>query len=155
MLAFPAKYLYIGSSSSTTQLAKEFMIEPDILTLLRETKAKALAHYSNFHVASVLKTREGDLITGFNIENSSYGLTICAERVAIFKALSEGYSDFVEVYVMCDGDEPCSPCGACRQILFEYAPQARIIMVTEAGKSRKMHISELLPLGFNDKSLQT
>ncbi len=129
------------------------MVEQDILSLLRQTKDKALAHYSKFHVASVLKTRDGQLITGFNIENSSYGLTICAERVAIFKALSEGHNDFVEVYVMCDGDEPCSPCGACRQILYEYAPDATIIMVTEAGKSRSMHIRDLLPHGFNDKSL--
>ena len=130
------------------------MIDQEILELLLRTKEKAIAKYSNFHVASVLKTRNGELITGFNIENSSYGLTICAERVAIFKALSEGYNDFVEVYVMCDGSEPCSPCGACRQILFEYAPNADIVMVTEEGKSRTLHIRDLLPFGFNDESLQ-
>lgn len=117
-------------------------------------KKNALAKYSHFHVAALLETADGKLISGFNIETSSYGLTICAERVALFKALSEGEADFKRIYIMADGDEPCSPCGACRQVLMDYAPDIEVVMISESGKQLTAKLSELLPFAFKDERLK-
>lgn len=129
------------------------MHEQHIIELLKQTKEQALAIYSNFHVGAVLITKEDQLITGFNIESSSYGLTLCAERVALFKALSEGFRDFKTVYIMADGAVPCPPCGACRQLLMDYAPGIKIIMVSESGTREEYFLKELLPQAFDGKKL--
>jgi len=89
--------------------------EQQIFEQLQKLKGKALAKYSHFHVASVLITANGSQYTGINIESSSYSLTICAERVALFKALSEGEREFKEIHILSDDERPVSPCGACRQ----------------------------------------
>ena len=129
------------------------MKEDHIVELLRETKAKALANYSNFHVAAVLVDTDDEITTGFNIESSSYGLTICAERVALFKALTEGKRKFKSIYIMSDGGEPCPPCGACRQVLMDYAPGLTVIMVSETGEKSIKTLQELLPNAFVSKNL--
>ena len=113
-----------------------------------------MAKYSHFHVAALLETAEGKLFSGFNIETSSYGLTICAERVALFKALSEGETEFKHIYIMADGDQPCSPCGACRQVLMDYAPNIDVIMLSESGQQLTAKLSELLPFAFKDERLK-
>ncbi len=129
------------------------MKEENIIELLKDLKNQALAIYSNFHVASVLITKNNEQFTGFNIESSSYGLTVCAERVALFKALSEGEREFKKIYVMADGVEPCPPCGACRQVLMDYAPDIEVIMVSENGKEKKINLKDLLPHAFKDNNL--
>ena len=120
-----------------------------IIRRLQQIKSCALAEYSNFHVGAILVTQNGEEFTGFNIESSSYSLTICAERVALFKALSEGYREFKEIYIMSDDNAPCPPCGACRQVLFDYAPDIEVIMVGASGTVRRAPLSDLLPYAFD------
>jgi len=129
------------------------MDEQEILDILRETKKQALAQYSNFHVSAVLVTNDEHAVAGINIESSSYGLTICAERVALFKALSEGYRKFDRLYVMSDLKEPCPPCGACRQMLIDYAPNIRVIMYSSDGKKEEAFLKDLLPNAFHGQGL--
>jgi cytidine deaminase len=124
-----------------------------IIELLKEVKSNALALYSNFHVGAVLISKDDRLITGFNIESSSYGLTICAERVAVFKALSEGIREFKRIYIMSDGPVPCPPCGACRQVLMDFAPNIEVVMFSEEGNKKIFPLKDLLPFAFNDKNL--
>jgi cytidine deaminase len=127
--------------------------EQEILTLLKEMRDKALALYSHFRVGAVLVTRRGALYTGHNIESSSYGLTMCAERVAIFKALSDGEREFNRIYILAENNEFCPPCGACRQILNDYAPGIEVVLVKEDGQTRSINIETLLPEAFNQKQL--
>jgi len=129
------------------------MVNKDILKLLKETRENALATYSNFKVGVVLITKAGKKYSGFNIESSSYGLTICAERVALFKALSEGERQFKEIYIICQNDEFCSPCGACRQVLMDYAPNLTVILVNDKGDNKVFKIEELLPEAFTEERL--
>lgn len=117
------------------------MKEADIIARLKEIKHNALARYSNFHVSAILEAKDGSFYEGFNIESSSYGLTICAERVALFKALTEGARSFKKIYVMSDGSKPCSPCGGCRQVLMDYAPDVVVIMFSENGKKIESPLS--------------
>ncbi len=129
------------------------MNEQKILEKLKHTRDRALARYSGFKVGAVLVTKNGKLYTGHNIESSSYGLTICAERVALFKALSEGEREFKEIYIMSNNDEFCPPCGACRQLLMDYAPDVQVVLMTESGKKTSYSIEELLPVAFTEKRL--
>jgi cytidine deaminase len=130
------------------------MGEEKIIELLKETRSRALALYSNFHVAAVLVSKDNRFISGFNIESSSYGLTMCAERVAIFKALSEGIREFERIYIMSDGPVPCPPCGACRQVLMDFAPDIEVVMISEEGSRKSSPLKDLLPFAFNDKNLK-
>ena len=129
------------------------MIDKELLTYLKAVRENALAKYSNFKVGAVLMTNNGKKFSGFNIESSSYGLTICAERVALFKALSEGERKFKEIYIICQNDEFCSPCGACRQVLMDYAPNLRVILVNDNGDEKIYNIDELLPEAFTEERL--
>ena len=87
----------------------------------RQARGYAVADYSHFKVGAALETADGTIVTGCNIENATYGLTICAERVAMFKALSEGHREFRRIAIVADTAQPTPPCGACRQILWEFA----------------------------------
>ena len=129
------------------------MNEQEILNLLRETKKQALALYSKFHVSALLVTNDDQVFTGINIESSSYGLTICAERVALFKALSEGHRKFDRIYIMSDLSKPCPPCGACRQVLMDYAPDINVIMYSNNGERKEATLKDLMPLAFQGKDL--
>jgi cytidine deaminase len=102
----------------------------------------------------VLVSKDNRFISGFNIESSSYGLTMCAERVAIFKALSEGIREFKRIYIMSDGPVPCPPCGACRQVLMDFAPDIEVVMISEEGSRKSSPLKDLLPFAFNDKNLK-
>ncbi|MCD4658208.1 MAG: cytidine deaminase [Planctomycetes bacterium] len=126
----------------------------DILLLIdRAIEASENSHspYSHFKVGAALKTKTGNIYTGCNIENASFGLTICAERVAIFKAMSEGERDFTAIAVYADtGDNLLSPCGACRQIISEFCPNAEVIMCNRKKEYKIMTPAALLPFSFGD-----
>jgi len=103
--------------------------------------------FSNFPVGAAILTKSGKIYTGTNIENSSYGLTICAERVACVKAVSEGEMTFEAIAVATRSEEPASPCGACRQFLWEFGDM-RVILISTNGKEKEYLLSQLLPDGF-------
>jgi len=121
--------------------------------LASEARERARAPYSNFRVGAALKTRGGEIVTGCNIENASYGLTICAERVAVFKAVSEGLDDFDTIAVVADAPRLTAPCGPCRQILWEFCGNLWVHMVDLKGRSRTLQLSKLLPLPFDSRNL--
>ena len=128
--------------------------ERELIGKAVEAKGKAYAPYSGFKVGAALLSRDGRVFTGCNVENASYGLTVCAERVALFKAVSEGAREFEAIAIAC-GKGPCAPCGACRQVLFEFAPDLTVIMTDAEGKEvRVTRLSELLPEGFGPGSLE-
>lgn len=110
----------------------------------------AVAPYSKFKVGAALLTRRGEIICGANVESASYGLTCCAERVALFSALTSGKKDFVAVAVVARAPGGASPCGACRQLLAEYAPEAKVFMADsdDLKTIREYTVRELLPLAF-------
>jgi len=108
----------------------------------------AHAPYSNFRVGAALRTRDGRLVTGCNVENSAYGLAICAETLAVASAVSQGLTEFDEIAIASDDRDPTPPCGACRQVLNEFAPNIRISSYTRDGKEASWTLSELLPHAF-------
>ena len=115
-----------------------------------EARKRAVAPYSRFQVGAALLTARGGIVTGANVESASYGLTCCAERVALFKALAEGEKDFVAIAVVARLPNGPTPCGACRQLLAEYAPDA-VVWVTDSarpGKVRTFKVAKLLPEAF-------
>ncbi|MEN3010815.1 MAG: cytidine deaminase [Candidatus Bipolaricaulaceae bacterium] len=127
--------------------------EAELVRRAVEARARAYAPYSGFAVGAALLAKDGRVFTGCNVENASYGLTVCAERVALFKAVSEGAREFVALAVAC-GTGPCAPCGACRQALYEFAPDLLLILADGEGRVwRTARLAELLPHGFGPKDL--
>lgn len=118
-------------------------------------KSKAVPPYSKFHVGAALLTEDDKVYVGGNIESSSYSLTICAERVAVFKAISEGERNFKAIAIASDGEGFCSPCGACRQVLYDLCgSEMDVIMVNQKNELKTLKLSELLPLPFGDSNLK-
>ena len=119
---------------------------------LREEAIRALdnayAPYSNFRVGAALRTVDGRVVTGCNMENSAYGLAICAETLAVASAVSQGLTEFEEIAIATDDSEPTPPCGACRQVLNEFAPRIRVSSYTRDGKEASWTLDELLPHAF-------
>ena len=109
--------------------------------------------YSGFPVGAALLLKDGSVYTGCNIENAAYSPTLCAERVAVGKAVSEGHTDFVRIAVAGGGEAPCVPCGVCRQVLREFAPELEVICVGNKGAERTLTLSELLPHSFDGSFL--
>jgi len=120
----------------------------------KQARENARAAFSNFKVGAALLTGDNQIITGCNIENASYGLTICAERVAIFKAISEGASEFQKIVICADTDQLTTPCGACRQILWEFCGDVEVVLTNLRGKTETMSMSELFPRAFDSKFLK-
>jgi cytidine deaminase len=116
-------------------------------------RERAHAPFSNFKVGAALGTATGDIITGCNVENATYGLTMCAERVAIFKAISDGHREFVRVAVVADTGEPTPPCGACRQLLWEFCGDVEVVLANLEGVTGRTRLSTLLPLPFDARLL--
>ena len=128
--------------------------EDELIEAARGARRRAIAPYSHFAVGSALETADGAIVTGCNIENATYGLTICAERVAIFKALSEGHRAFVRIAIVADTDTPTPPCGACRQILWEFAGNIEIHLANLKEAKEVHHLKNLLPLPFDARLLE-
>lgn len=119
-----------------------------------EARQAAYVPYSKFKVGAALQTKDGQIILGCNIENASFGLTNCAERTAIFKAVSEGIHDFEAIAVVGDTEGPISPCGACRQVLAEFcAPDMKVYLTNLKGDVQQTTVSELLPGAFTTEDL--
>ena len=115
---------------------------------------RAYIPYSHFPVGAALECSDGTVFTGCNIENAAYGLTICAERTAIFKAISEGHRDFKRIVIAGKSEDYCVPCGSCRQVMQEFAPQMEVICLNGAGEERTFTLEELLPHSFGPEYLQ-
>ena len=113
-----------------------------------DARKKAYAPFSNFSVGAALLGYSGKIYTGCNVENRSYGLTICAERVAVFKTISEGEKEFKAIAVVADTDKPVSLCGACRQVLMEFSPEMVVIMANIHGDKNIQTLKDLLPDPF-------
>ncbi len=119
---------------------------------LRETALDAMEHayapYSNFRVGAALRTADGTVVTGCNIENSVFGLAICAETLAVASAVSQGLTQFDEIAIATEDSEPTPPCGTCRQVLSEFAPNITVSSYTRDGKEATWALEELLPHAF-------
>jgi len=131
------------------------MVKYDIAKLVdaaKEARKYSKARYSGFSVGAALTTNKGEIITGANVESSSYGLTICAERVALTKALTEGKDTFNAIAIAANDGDYCPPCGACRQLLFDYAPDIDVILTN--GREHKIYkLRDLLPVAFEESKL--
>ena len=127
------------------------MATTDLIDLAVETTKNAYVPYSHFPVGAVLLAKNGQVFTGVNIENASFGLTNCGERTAIFKAVSEGFLDFEELIVYGETEKPISPCGACRQVMAEFFKKDLPVTLVAKDKSTVvMTVRELLPYTFTD-----
>ena len=124
-----------------------------LVTAARRARRNARAQFSGFKVGAALQTADGTIITGCNIENATYGLSMCAERVVMFKGLSEGHRRFTAIAIVADTAEPTPPCGACRQILWEFGGDLEVIFANLRRQTGRRRLSELLPLPFDARLL--
>jgi len=124
-----------------------------LIAAARKARENAVADFSHFKVGAALETDAGEIVTGCNVENASYGLTICAERVAIFKALSDGKRSFKRIAVVADTPSPTPPCGACRQIIWEFCGDIDVIVANLTEITLTMRMKDLLPLPFDKRLL--
>ena len=125
----------------------------DLVAAARKAREFAHAAYSHFKVGAALEAADGTVITGCNIENATYGLTVCAERVAMFKALSEGHRHFRRIAIVADTGNPTPPCGACRQILWEFAGDVEVTLANLTAVTATHRLGELLPHPFDRRLL--
>jgi len=116
-------------------------------------RMRSIAPFSKFLVGAALQTDEGRVFTGCNVESASYGLTVCAERVAIWKALSEGERDFARLVIVADTEQLTPPCGTCRQIIWEFCKHATIVLANLHGQKEELDIADLLPRAFDARFL--
>lgn len=133
------------------------MERAELIELAKEARKLSYSPYSRFAVGAVILTKDGKTFKGSNVENASYPLCMCAERNALYNAYMNGYKkdDFVSLTLIADTDTPCTPCGACRQVISELFPaNAPIIMANMKGEVLEMTISELLPLSFSSEDLK-
>jgi cytidine deaminase len=121
----------------------------DLVSAALAARAHAFAPFSKFHVGAAIEDSEGRFHTGCNVENATYGLTVCAERVAVFKAISEGVRQFRRIAVAADTDVLTPPCGACRQILWEFCGDVEIVLANPRGKVETYRLGELFPKPFD------
>jgi cytidine deaminase len=129
-------------------------VDPGLLVnAARQAREHAVAPYSNFKVGAALITPAGRIVGGCNVENATYGLTVCAERVALWKALSEGERDFTAIAIVADTAAPTPPCGACRQLLWEYCGDIAVFLANLTQMTGQHQLRELLPLPFDRRLL--
>ena len=129
------------------------MPDADLLAAASRAREFAVAPYSNFAVGAALRTADGQIVTGCNVENATYGLTVCAERVALFKALSEGRRRFTHVAVIADTEDPTPPCGACRQLLWEFGGDLDVILGNLHRETGRFKLGSLFPYPFDMRFL--
>jgi len=127
------------------------MSDVELIEAAKQATKNAYAPFSKFKVGAALLGSDGRVYTGVNVENSSYGLTICAERTAIFKAVSEGCTKFARIAVYSNCTPPATPCGACRQVLYEFSPDLQVICVNNQNEIVRFDLKQLLPEGFRLK----
>ena len=130
------------------------MSDADLIELAIDYRRHSYSPYSHFPVGAAVLMESGRVFGGCNIENASFGPTICAERTAVAKAVSEGHRDFVRIVIAGRSRELCVPCGVCRQVLREFAPNIEIICLNGAGEERTFTLEELLPHSFGPEYLQ-
>ena len=128
--------------------------ENRLVVVARQAREHARADYSRFKVGAALELADGTVVSGCNIENASYSLTICAERVALVKALSEGHGAFTRIAVVADTEDPTPPCGPCRQLLWEYCGDIPVILANLERVTGQHRLSELLPFPFDGRLLR-
>jgi cytidine deaminase len=134
--------------------AKADVHRSELVAFAAEARKKAIAPFSRFKVGAALRTRAGEIVTGCNVENATYGLTVCAERTAILKAVSEGLRDFEAIAVVARSKRPTAPCGPCRQLLWEFCGDIWVHMAdADGGKVTSHRVKELLPLPFDARNL--
>src|SRR6266545_3724065 len=124
-----------------------------LLDTARAAREHAFAAFSHFKVGAALETEDGQVIGGCNVENATYGLTICAERVAMFKAISEGHRRFRRIAIVADTQTPTPPCGACRQILWEFGGDLEVILGNLQAETARHRLKDLLPFPFDARLL--
>jgi len=117
-------------------------------------RLRSVAPFSNFLVGAALQTDEGKVFSGCNVESASYGLTVCAERIAIWKALSEGERDFARLVIVADTEQLTPPCGTCRQIIWEFCKHATIVLANLHGQKEELHVADLIPRAFDARFLK-
>jgi len=128
--------------------------ENQLIEVATQARLRSVAPFSKFLVGAALQTDEGKVFTGCNVESASYGLTVCAERVAIWKALSEGERDFTRLVIVADTEQLTPPCGTCRQIIWEFCKHATIVLANLHGQREEVHIADLLPRAFDARFLK-
>src|SRR6185369_17358245 len=128
--------------------------EQDLIEAATRVRENAYAPFSEFKVGSALETDDGQIITGSNVESASYGLTVCAERVAVWNAISQGKRKIKRIAVVADTEELTPPCGVCRQIIWEFGGDIPVIMANLRGKTETVQMRELLPRAFDTKFLK-
>ena len=130
------------------------VIDNDLIKAAADARENAYAPFSKFKVGSALLTDDGSIVVGCNVESASYGLTVCAERVAIWKAISVGKTKIRRIAVVADTEELTPPCGACRQIIWEFGGDIQVILANLNGKNETIQMKDLLPRAFDTKFLK-
>jgi len=128
--------------------------DKELIDAAADARENAYAPYSNFQVGAAVETEDGKIYIGCNVESASYGLTVCAERVAIWKGISRGEKRFCRIAVVVDTEELTPPCGICRQIIWEFCGDVPVILSNLDGKTETIMMSELLPRAFDSKFLK-
>ncbi len=128
--------------------------DEELITRARQAQQNAYAPFSHFKVGAALLTDKGQIYSGCNVENSTYGATNCAERSAVFTAVCSGARSFQKIVVVTDSEEPAMPCGICRNVLFEFSPNMEIVAVGASGKTERIQLSALFPKGFRFEKKQ-
>jgi len=128
--------------------------EDQLIEQATAARLRSVAPFSNFLVGAALQTDEGKVFSGCNVESASYGLTVCAERIAIWKALSEGERDFARLAIVADTEQLTPPCGTCRQIIWEFCKHATIVLANLHGQKEELHVADLLPRAFDARFLK-
>ena len=129
------------------------MTDQELMDMAQKAAEYAYVPYSKFPVGAALECSDGTIFTGCNVENAAYGATICAERTAMVKAVSEGHRDFDTIVIAGRSEDYCVPCGTCRQVMMEFAPDLTVICLNGKGESKRFALKELLPYGFDQSWL--
>ena len=127
--------------------------DAELVAAARDARTRAVAPYSKFKVGAALRLADGRIVTGCNVENASYALTVCAERVALLKALSDGHREFTAIAVVADTADPTPPCGPCRQLLWEYCGDIPVTLANLTDIKAHHQLAALLPFPFDGRLL--
>ena len=130
------------------------MTNQELIAKAKEAMTKAYAPYSHFQVGAALLAKDGRVFTGCNVENATYGATICAERTAVTKAVSEGVREFEKIAIVASSGDYAAPCGICRQVLAEFMPEGKVLLYSEEKGMVTYTVRELLPMGFRKEDIR-